>query len=115
MPILMAILLFFAIVVDFLFFMVIATGAGTPAIIISQLLSGGIGWIKIRKLDFNLFFFVEAERKKREPVIPEIWDELLLLSGACLLVYPGIFTDVIGFTLLFRQVRETVLEFFPPS
>ena len=107
-----AALMIFLVSVDLLFFIVIATGIGIPVIIISQLITGCLGWMKIRKLDFNLFFYVEAEFQKGEPIVSEIWDELLLLLGACLLVYPGIITDVVGFPLLFGEIRAVVLDLF---
>ena len=59
-----AALMIFLVSVDLLFFIVIATGIGIPVIIISQLITGCLGWMKIRKLDFNLFFYVEAEFQK---------------------------------------------------
>ena len=100
---------------DLLFFLVAATGWGVPAIALSQLFTGCAGWIAMRKLDFNLLFFVEARLKNGEPVVREIWDELLLLSGACLLVYPGVLTDLVGFSLLLGEAREAVLDFLGRS
>ncbi len=103
--------LIFLAVIDLLFFIIVATGYGVVFIVVTQLISAGVGWMQLRKLDFNLFFYVESTLRKREPIIREVWDEILLLSGACLLLYPGIFSDLIGALLYFKEVRVTILDF----
>jgi len=91
---------------DFLILLLMASGIGIVIIFVSQTTSFVFGWIMLRKMDFNLFFFLDAELKKGQPIIKELWEEALILSAACLLIMPGFVTDLIGIGFLFPQIRE---------
>lgn len=95
---------------DFLILLLMARGFGIVVISITQGAGFVFGWIKIRRMDFNLFFFLDAEIKKGQPIIRELWEEALVLSAACLLIMPGFLTDLIGIGFLFPQIRELCFQ-----
>jgi UPF0716 protein FxsA len=98
-------------VVDLIILLLISRGIGIPVIIISQSASAAVGIWKIRKMDFNLFFYLDAELKKGEPIVRELWEEALLLTGACLLIVPGFLSDLVGIAFLIPHLRTFCLEF----
>lgn len=79
-------------------------------VLISQLISGGSGVFLIRKYDFHQLFFLEAELRKKSPVVREMWDESMLISAAILLIIPGVFSDIAGILLLFPKIREWIVN-----
>ena len=98
-------------ILDLLILVFASKGAGIMIITISQL-SGAIwgGW-KISQMDFNLFFYLDAELKKGEPVVRELWEEAAVLTGACLLIIPGFLSDLIGIAFLVPPLRTLALNF----
>lgn len=97
--------------VDLFLLLVISRGIGIAVIVVTQLASASWGLWKISKMDFNLIFFLDAELKKREPIVLELWEETLILTGACLLVIPGFLSDILGIGLLIPTLRTLCLEF----
>lgn len=94
-----------------LFILIIAsTGFGILIISLTQIAGASFGFWKVRQMDFNLFFFLDAELKKGEPVIRELWEEALILTGACLLIVPGFLSDLIGLAFLVPQLRSICLD-----
>jgi UPF0716 protein FxsA len=96
---------------DLLFLMIISTGTGILIILLTQLISTGAGLYYLRKLDFNLFFYIEATFKKKEPIIRELWEEFIYLCGACLLIIPGFLSDLIGILALIPDTRRLICDF----
>ncbi len=91
---------------DFFILLLMASGIGIAVIFVTQAAGFTFGWIKLRKMDFNLFFFLDAELKKGQTIIKELWEEALVLSAVCLLIIPGFLTDLIGIGFLIPQIRE---------
>ena len=104
-------ILSFLCIIDLFIMLLISRGIGIVVIIITQLASASWGLWKIRKMDFNLFFFLDVEMKKQEPIVRELWEEALILMGACLLVIPGFFSDMVGIAFLVPHLRIFCLEF----
>ncbi len=96
---------------DLLILVVASKGLGIVIITISQLLGAMWGGWKISQMDFNLFFYLDAELNKGEPVVRELWEEAIVLTGACLLVIPGFLSDLIGISFLVSSLRTLVLNF----
>ena len=96
---------------DLLILVVASKGTGILVITITQV-SGAIwgGW-KISQMDFNLFFYLDAELNKGEPVVRELWEEAVILTGACLLLIPGFLSDLIGIAFLVPPLRRLALNF----
>ncbi len=88
----------------------VSSSTGLLLTLFSQIPLCGYGWWRLRKLDGNTLFFVAAERQKGEPIIKELWDEVLQILGAWFLLVPGWFNSLIGLILLFRQSRLLLLE-----
>ncbi|MBU3917893.1 FxsA family protein [bacterium] len=88
----------------------ISTGGGIYLIIISQLFSGFFGLYKLRKMDFNLLFFFDAELKKGAKLVRELWEEVLVLIALCFLIFPGFLTDFIGGVVLIPYIRNAFME-----
>ena len=95
---------------DLIILLLISKGIGIPLIIATQLVTGLWGLWKIKHLDFNLYFFLDAELKKGETIVRELWDEALILVGACMLVIPGFLSDLIGIILQIPLFRAFLLE-----
>lgn len=89
----------------------ISSGLGIYFIILSQLSSGGYGLFRFRKMDFSLYFFLDAELKKGEKIVRELWEEAWILTAVCLLILPGLISDLIGAVSLVPSVRRFFLEF----
>ncbi len=89
----------------------ISSGLGIYFIIFSQLLSGGYGVFRFRKLDFNLYFFLDAELKKGEKIVKELWEEAWILTAACFLIVPGLISDLVGALCLVPSIRRFFLEY----
>ncbi len=90
----------------------ISTDFGIYLIVATQITSGLFGWFKMRKMDFQLFFFIDAEIKKGEnPIVGELWEEALVLAAACLLIIPGFLTDIIGVICWIPQLRLFFIEY----
>ena len=77
----------------------------TLAIVVVTGLAGGImarrqGISTLNKIRYNL----------ESGIIPskELFDGLLILAGGLLLLTPGVFTDIIGFTLMIPQSRRAI-------
>jgi len=96
--------------VDLVLMIQISNAIGIYVIIFSQLISAAIGLFYIRKLDFNLYFFLDAEIKKQQTIIKELWDEAFVLTGACFLIVPGFLSDVVGIICLIPKFRIVFLE-----
>ena len=97
---------------DLFLLVVISRGVGIPIIVVSQLITGLFGWYKIRKMDFSLFFFMDAELRKKTKIVRELWDESLILTGACLLIIPGFLTDCLGIAFFSSYLRNLCLNYF---
>lgn len=95
---------------DLLILIQSSNGAGIYLIVLTQIASALFGYYRIRKMDFNLFFFLDTELKKNKTIIREVWEEVVLLLSACLLIIPGFVTDFIGLVCLIPQVRNVFLE-----
>ncbi|MBT3227235.1 MAG: FxsA family protein [Deltaproteobacteria bacterium] len=96
---------------DMIILIQISSGPGIYFIIGSQLLTCGYGIFRIRKLDFNLFFFLDAELKKGEKIVKEIWIEAWILTAVCFLIIPGLVSDIIGGVCLTPAIRRFFLEY----
>ncbi len=96
---------------DMIILIQISSGPGIYFIVITQILTTGYGIFRIRKLDFNLFFFLDAELKKGEKIVKELWEEAWILSAVCFLIIPGFFSDIIGGLFLMESVRRFFLEY----
>ncbi len=88
----------------------VSTGGGVYLIIVSQLISAIWGLYKLKNLDFNLLFYVDAELKKGVKLIRELWEELLILIAVCFLIFPGFLTDFMGGIILIPYVRTAFME-----
>jgi len=98
--------------VDMVLLIQLSSGLGVYFIIFTQVLTGGYGLFRFRKMDFNLYFFIEAELKKGEKIVKELWEEAWILSAVCFLVIPGLISDIIGGLLLIPVIRRFFLEYF---
>ncbi|MBT4288335.1 MAG: FxsA family protein [Deltaproteobacteria bacterium] len=96
---------------DLLFLMIISSGTGILVVLTTQIITAGIGLYFLKSLDFNLFFYIEARFKNKEPIIKELWEEFILLSGACLLIIPGFLSDIIGLLALIADTRKLICDF----
>lgn len=96
---------------DMIVLIQISTGIGIYFIIVSQLLSGGFGLFKLRNMDFNLYFFLDAELKKGEKIVKELWEEAWILSAVCLLIIPGLVSDLVGGLCMVPTIRRFFLEY----
>ncbi|MBU2648746.1 FxsA family protein [bacterium] len=96
---------------DMIILIQISSGPGVYFIIISQLLTGGYGIFRIRKMDFTLFFFLDAELKKGEKIVREIWEEAWILSAVCFLIIPGLVSDIVGGLSLTPVIRRFFLDY----
>ena len=96
---------------DLLFLMIISSGTGILVVLTTQMITAGIGLYFLRNLDFNLFFYIEATFKNKDPIIKELWDEFILLSGACLLIVPGFLSDIFGLLALIPDTRNLICDF----
>ena len=97
-------------VLDLFFLLIISKGYGIAFIIVTQTIGAVFGFIKLRNLDFNLFFFIDAELKKKQKIIKELWNEAMVLTGACLLIVPGYLTDLIGILFLVPFIRTFCIK-----
>lgn len=97
--------------VDLMFLNLIASGKGILFILLTQFISAGIGGYVVKKVGFNLIFFIDAELKKDTKIIRELWDEFYILIGGCLLFLPGFLTDLAGALLLVKDIRLVILDF----
>ncbi len=96
---------------DMIILIQISAGPGIYFIIGSQLLTCGYGIFRIIKLDFNLFFFLDAELKKGEKIVKEIWVEAWILAAVCFLIIPGLVSDIVGGLCLQPSIRHFFLEY----
>lgn len=96
---------------DMVILIQISTGVGIYFIVVTQLLTGLYGFYRFRRMDFNLFFFLDAELKKGETIVKELWDEAWVLSGVCFLIIPGLVSDIIGALSLVPAIRRFFLEY----
>ncbi len=103
---LLLIVLFALAMLDLMVMLLMAKGVGIYIIVFCQSASFLFGWWKVRKMDFNLIFYLDAELKKEQPIIKELWEEALVLIGACFLIIPGFLTDFIGIGFLLPQFRQ---------
>jgi UPF0716 protein FxsA len=99
-------------IIDLWILIRMAGGFGIVLIVISQVITAAIGLWWMRKLDFNLFFFLDVELKNRQPIIRELWEEAWLLTAACLLIMPGLLTDLIGALGLMPPLRRWWFDYF---
>ncbi len=98
--------------IDLFFIFIIASGYGILFIISTQILSTILGGMKLKKTNIDLFFVLEAELKKKNLIVKELWEEVLFLSGACLLIFPGYLTDIIGLLLLNPEIKSYISDWF---
>ncbi len=96
---------------DLLILVMASRGFGIAIITVSQVAGAVWGIWKVGKMDFNLFFYLDAELRKGEPIIRELWEEAIILTGACLLIIPGFLSDLIGIAFLVPQLRTFCLDF----
>lgn len=97
--------------VDLLFLTLVSNGKGIILVVLTQLISAIVGVFTIRKIGFNLIFYVDAELKKETKIIRELWDEFYILLGGCLLFLPGFLSDLAGTMLLIKDIRWVILDF----
>jgi UPF0716 protein FxsA len=100
---------------DLLILVLASRGVGIVIIIVTQLAGALWGGRKIWIMDFNLFFYLDAELKKGEPIVRELWEEATVLTGACLLVVPGFLSDLVGIFFLIPPLRTLVLDIIHES
>ncbi len=96
---------------DLVILIQISSGYGIYFIIATQLLSSGYGIFRIRKLDFSLFFFLDAELRKGEKIVKELWVEAWILAAICFLIMPGLVSDIVGGLCLSPHIRRFFLEY----
>ena len=96
--------------VDLVVMVQISNVIGIYFIVCSQLLGAVFGGYKVHHMDFNLYFYLDAEVKKNQTIIKELWDEAFILTGACLLIVPGFISDIIGIICLIPKFRVVFLE-----
>ena len=96
---------------DLLILTSLLKGAGIWLFIIFQAAISIYAGHRLRKMDFYLISYIDAERRKGVNIIPELWDELLLLYGVLLMLIPGILTDLVGLLLLFPNLRKGLVSF----
>lgn len=96
---------------DMIILIPIASGAGIYFIVFSQSLTVGYGIYRLRKLDFSLFFFLDAELKKGERIVKELWEEAWILTAVCYLIIPGYLSDFIGGLCLVPTIRRFFMEY----
>ena len=90
---------------DLFLLIFISQGYGTVFIVFTQTLTAVFGFVKLRALDLNLFFFIEAELKKGQKIVTELWEEVMVLTAVSLLIIPGYFTDLIGILFFVPAIR----------
>lgn len=100
---------------DLVLLIQISSGLGTYFIIFSQFLTGGYGVFRFKKLDFTLFFFLDAELKKGEKIVKELWEEAWILAAVCFLIIPGLVSDIVGGICLTPAIRHFFLEYILES
>lgn len=71
--------------------------------------SGVAAWI-VKGLDYSIFFFIEAELSKKQPIVREVWEDAVVLAGWLLILVPGIFTGFTGLVLLNREARNWLVD-----
>lgn len=96
---------------DMIVLIQISTGPGITFIIVTQVLSGGYGLFRFWRMDFTLFFFLDAELKKGEKIVKELWDEAWILLAACLLIIPGLVSDIVGALSLVPVIRRFFMDY----
>ena len=96
--------------VDLVVMIEVSNAVGIYFIIASQISSAAFGWYRLRQLDFNLFFYLDAQLKNGQMIIRELWDEAFVLTGACFLIIPGFMSDIIGIIFLIPRFRYIFLE-----
>lgn len=81
-------------------------GAGWTLLIV--VFSGLLGIYLIREQGLHLFYKILEEIRRGRLPADEIMDGVCILAGGILLLTPGLLTDLAGFLLLFKDVRELV-------
>lgn len=99
-------------IIDLYFMLQISNGYGVYFIVITQSASGLFAAYHLRKMSFSLFFFIDAELKKDEKIVKELWEEAWILTAYCLLILPGLISDIVGILLVLPQVRHFWLDYF---
>jgi len=97
---------------DLFIMLQISNGYGIYFIVLTQLSSGIFAGYHLRKMNFSLFFFIDAELKKGERIVKELWEEAWVLTAYCLLLLPGMISDIIGILLVLPQIRRLWLDYF---
>lgn len=95
---------------DMVLLTTISRGYGILLIIVTQTISGFLGIIKLKNLDSNLLFFLDAELKKGERIVSELWDDAMVMTAAILLIMPGYLSDAIGILFLIPSFRSFCLK-----
>ena len=96
--------------VDLIVMIEVSNAIGIYIVTTSQVLGASFGWYKLRRLDFNLYFFLDAQLKNDQTIIRELWDEAFVLTGVCFLIIPGFLSDIIGIICLISKFRYMFLE-----
>ncbi len=96
--------------VDLVVMIEISNAVGIYFIIGSQILGAVFGWYLLRKLDFNLYFYLDAQLKNDQTIINELWEEAFILTGACFLIIPGLISDIVGIIFLVPRFRYIFLQ-----
>ncbi len=60
----------------------------------------------MRTEDFSLWTLLESEIQNRRMPTEELVDTLLLMISGVSLFIPGLFTDALGFALIFPSIRQ---------
>ena len=95
---------------DVSFLILVARGPGVPLVAVSQLASLGWGIWRLKKSDQNVLFYLDISFAKGDKVVPELWQEGLIVLGAWLLVLPGFLGDLLGALILIESSRKTIFE-----
>lgn len=68
--------------------------------------TGALGIWLMRTEDFSLWTLLESEIQNRRMPTEELVDTLLLMISGVSLFIPGLFTDALGFALIFPSIRQ---------
>lgn len=74
-----------------------------------------IGAILVRIQGVNTLLALQSQMRKGEMPLQQIFDGLCITVAGALLVVPGFFTDIIGFSLLVPWVRKMLRAFMISS
>ena len=111
----LAILLFLFIVVPFVeLYILIELGSRIGAVptLGIVVLTGMVGAALAKQQGLGVFYRIRTELSYGQMPGDVIFDGVMVLIGAVLLITPGIFTDITGFLLLIPVTRATFKKYF---